>query len=146
MTAVVRGMTIDDYDAVLTLWENSPGVAVTDDDTREGVSAFLRRNPGLSHVAVEDGLVVGALLCGHDGRRGYISHLAVSDSHRRRGIAGELVDRCVAGLHEVGIRKCHVLVFSDKRPAQSFWDASGWLQRANIAIFSMFTAPDGRDS
>jgi len=137
-------MTIDDYDAVLALWEESPGVAVTDDDTLEGVGAFLRHNPGLSLVAVDDGLVVGTLLCGHDGRRGYISHLAVSDLYRRRGIAGELVDRCVDGLHEAGIRKCHVLVFSDNRSAQSFWSASGWLQRANISIFSMFTSPDRR--
>ena len=144
MSVVIREMNTGDHDDVFALWERSPGIATTEDDTVEGVDAFLRRNPGLSMVAVDGDRVVGAVLCGHDGRRGYVSHLAVSESHRRRGIAGRLVNRCVDRLYQAGIRKCHVLVFGDNLQARSFWSASGWLQRANISIFSLFTAPDRR--
>jgi len=135
-------MTHADYSEVAALWGETDGVGITEADSRAGVASFLKRNDGLSFVAEEDGRIVAAVLCGHDGRRGYISHLVVADPHRRRGVATGLVDRCIEALREVGIEKCHLFVFRGNKSAASFWRETGWVEREDIATFSKFTGLD----
>ena len=135
MRAEIRSMTAADYAEVLALWEGSPGVGLSESDTRDGVVAFLRRNPDLSVVAVAGGSVVGAVLCGHDGRRGYLHHLAVDESQRRRGIARELLARCERSLADCGIPKCNVFLFSDNEPGAAFWRHNGWSPRGDLRVF-----------
>ena len=144
MSVVVREMTLDDHGDAVALWRSVPGVQVTEDDTLDGLAAFLERNPGLSLVAAEGGTTAGTVLCGHDGRRGYISHLAVVDTHRRQGVADMLVTRCVDLLEAAGIEKCHVFVFRNNGPALSFWRDTGWTPRAELEVLSTFTASDRR--
>jgi ribosomal protein S18 acetylase RimI-like enzyme len=93
---ILRVFCIEDYDAVVTLWRRSEGVGLNESDTREAIAAFLRRNPRLSFVAQKRGRIIGIVLCGHDGRRGYLHHLAVSKHHRQRGIGRQLVVACLA--------------------------------------------------
>jgi len=107
----IAEMSIADHDDVAALWEATEGVGFDEDDSRENVQSYLERNPGLSFVARCGGELVGAVLCGHDGRRGYLHHLAVPIEHRRRGIGAALVERCLAGLKDAGIRKCNIFVF-----------------------------------
>jgi GNAT superfamily N-acetyltransferase len=90
-------MQPDDYDAVLALWQRCEGVGLTPSDSREAVRAYLIRNPGLSFVARQDGKIVGAVLCGHDGRRGYLYHLAVAPENRHQGLGRAIVDACLSG-------------------------------------------------
>ena len=85
MAVVIRPMTITDYEAVRALWTSCEGVGLNDADRPEALSAYLERNPGMSFVAQQGDAIVGAVLCGHDGRRGYLNHLAVSPAHRHRG-------------------------------------------------------------
>ena len=86
MNVTLRAMTIDDYPEVMSLWRQTEGVGLTESDSEEGIDAFLRRNPGMSAVAVAiSGELLGAVLCGHDGRRGYLHHLAVVPSAENRG-------------------------------------------------------------
>ena len=138
MSVCIRTMAPDDYDGVAELWARADGVGLSDADSREGVASFLDRNPGLSLIVLDEGKTVAAVLCGHDGRRGYISHLAVADPHRWRGIGTELVERCVGLLRDAGIEKCHVLVFHNNRNAGAFWRRTGWTERTDIGIYSRF--------
>lgn len=138
----IGAMTIQDYGDVFALWENSEGVGLSDSDSREGIADFLEANPGLSLVARIDGRLVGAVLCGQDGRRGYIHHLAVSPSHRHRGIGGALVRRFLQELRAQGIAKCHLFVFQTNNEAAAFWESNGWVPRTELKTFSMNTAAD----
>ena len=102
----IRSMKIDDYDAVYALWLSCPGMGLNNfDDSRAGIRKYLKRNPNTCFVAVEGGRVVGAILAGHDGRRGYISHTAVAPDCQRGGIGGQLVAAALEGLKSEGIAK-----------------------------------------
>jgi ribosomal protein S18 acetylase RimI-like enzyme len=137
----LRPFAIDDYAAARALWEASEGVGLDASDSRERIEAFLRRNPGLSAIATVDGAIVGAVLCGHDGRRGLIYHLAVARAHRRQGVGAALVAASLAALRAEGIHKCHVLVFADNDEAHQFWRRQGAKVRADLTL-STFTIVD----
>jgi ribosomal protein S18 acetylase RimI-like enzyme len=138
MSIVIREMVIEDYDQVLALWRTSEGVGLSDSDSEEGVTRFLDRNPGLSFVARDGEHLVGAVLCGHDGRRGYIHHLAVSKSHRCKGLGRALVGRCLSALRRDGISKCHIFVFGDNNDTIAFWKSVGWTQRVELIMMSQY--------
>ena len=133
---VAHPMTPADIPAALALWRACPGVGLGDSDNVEEITAFLARNPGLSWVAWSGDRLVGTVLVGHDGRRGFLYHLAVAPGWRRRGLARLLVDRAVAGLEAAGIRKCHVMVFRTNATGRAFWAAKGWRGRDDIALYS----------
>jgi len=135
-TIEIRELVPDDYDAVVALWRASDGVTMRDVDQREPLSAYLVHHRGLSFVAVENGVIIGSTLCGTDGRRGYLQHVAVAKSHRRRGIASALVERSVNALAERGIDKCHLMVLADNVDAQAFWTRIGWKERSEIRLMS----------
>ena len=135
-TIEIRELVPDDYDAVVALWRASDGVTMREADQREPLSAYLRQHSGLSFIAVDKGAVIGSTLCGTDGRRGYLQHVAVAKSHRRRGIASALVERSVNALAERGIDKCHLMVLADNVDAQAFWTRIGWKERSEIRLMS----------
>jgi N-acetylglutamate synthase len=139
MDAMVRLMTIDDYDPVIALWQASEGVGLGDVDTRPAIEGYLRRNDGMSFVAVEAGRIVGAVLCGTDGRRGYMHHLAVAAECKGRGIGGGLVQRCLAALAERGIVKCHIFALAPNVLARNFWAKHGWKLREDLVVMSKDT-------
>lgn len=137
MGITIAPLTMEMYPQVHALWEATEGVGLHDEcDSPEGVQAYLERNPGMSFVALDGEDLVGAVLCGHDGRRGYLHHLAVAPSHRRRGIGRDLTDACLAALRSLGIRKCHLFIFSDNPDGLAFWRAVGWTQRSDVSIVS----------
>jgi ribosomal protein S18 acetylase RimI-like enzyme len=132
----IREFAATDYDLVRALWLAAPGVVLRDADAREPLTAYLARNPGLSFVAFDRELLVGAVLCGTDGRRGYLQHLAVAATHQRRGIGRRLAQRCVAALADRGIDKCHLMVRADNSDAAAFWARLGWMDRSDIRLMS----------
>ena len=121
-----REFVIDDYDAAVALWNLAEGVEVAEGDSKDEIRAYLWRNPGFSRVAVEDGTIVGAVLCGHDGRRGLIYHLAVAPGYHGKGIGRLLVGECLAQLRAGGIARALILVAADNVGAHSFWLRTGW--------------------
>ena len=121
-----REFVIDDYDEVVAFWSVIEGVEVAEGDSKEEIRAYFLRNPGLSRVAEKDGTIVGAVLCGHDGRRGLIYHLAVTRAHHGQGIGRRLVQECVTRLREVGITRALILVARDNAAGHSFWLRNGW--------------------
>ena len=142
MARVIRPMTITDFDAVRALWASCEGVGLNDADRPEALSAYLERNPGMSFVAQRDDVIVGAVLCGHDGRRGYLNHLAVSPAHRHQGLAHDLVDNCLAALQKAGIGKCHLFIFNSNQDGRNFWRQIGWELREDLAVASRTLAPE----
>ena len=123
---ITREFTIDDYDGATALWHLVEGVEVAEGDAEEDIRAYLLRNPGLSRVAEENGRIVGAVLCGHDGRRAWIYHLAVAPTHRGRGIANRLLQECVTKLRGTGVKRAIILVAGDNTSGRSFWLRHGW--------------------
>lgn len=134
---VIRAMTIEDYAQVIQLWSNTEGIGLSDADTQENIKKFLERNDGLSFIAQKDNKqIVGTILCGHDGKRGYLHHVAVNLGYRKKGIASRLVENCLAKLKEEGISKCHLFVFTTNQQGMEFWRHIGFHKRSDISIFS----------
>jgi len=121
-----REFVIDDYDDAIALWSGLEGIEICEGDSREEMTEYLRRNPGLSRVAEADGKIVGVALCGHDGRRGWIYHLAVAPTHRRRKVGQHLLDACVNGLRASGLKRAIILVAGDNPAGHEFWLRNGW--------------------
>lgn len=121
-----REFVIGDYDPVVALWCKEEGLEICEGDSREEITEYLKRNPGLSRVAEAGGEIVGAALCGHDGRRGWIYHLAVAPQHRGRGIGKMLMDDCVRGLSEAGLKRAIILVAGNNSAGHAFWLRNGW--------------------
>ena len=121
-----RKFVMGDYDAALALWAGVEGVEICEGDSREEIAQYLKRNPGLSRVAEADGKIVGVALCGHDGRRGWIYHLAVARTHRRQQVGKILLEDCVNGLRGAGLKRAIILVAGDNRGGHEFWLRNGW--------------------
>ena len=130
-------MTIEDYTAVYDLWVHTPGMGLnTADDSREGIAKYLMRNPSNCFVAEDDGVIAGAIMAGHDGRRGYIHHTAVKSGYSGRGIAGELVRLAVDALEKEGINKVSLAVYSDNDSGNAFWEHMGFAERKDLVYRS----------
>lgn len=133
---MIRTMTIDDYDQVHDLWMTIKGFAIRSvDDSREGVAMFLRRNPTTSVVAEEDGKIVGAILCGHDGRRGCLYHVCVHQEYRRRGIGKEMVVKAMQALKDEHINKVSLIAFTENDIGNAFWKCIGWTKREDLNYY-----------
>ena len=134
MRCTLQPMSLADYDDVLHLWQNSEGVGLSESDTRAEIGSFLKRNRGMSFVAREKEKLVGAILCGHDGRRACLYHLAVAPSHRRNGLGTKLVHRCLAELKKAGIHRCNVFFYATNAQGERFWLKLGWKRRSDLCM------------
>ena len=134
----IRTMTPEDFDALYELWTTNDGIGTSAaDDTPEGLARYLARNPATSFVAVDDeGAVRGGILCGHDGRRGYIYHTVVSADCQRQGIGGMLLEAVEAALKAEGIGKVYVPTDAGYAPAEAFWGGHGFIERSELVFRS----------
>lgn len=129
----IRKMTINDYENVYALWLASAGMGLNNlDDSKKGMEAFLKRNPETCFVAMEHSELVGVILVGSDGRRGYIYHTAVHPNHRRKGIATKLVEKAIAALEACGINKVALVVFEKNTDGNAFWEQAGFTVRNDL--------------
>ena len=132
----VRTMQTQDYDQVYALWMSIRGFSIRSiDDSREGVARFLRRNPDTSVVAVADGRVVGAILCGHDGRRGCLYHVCVREEYRMHGIGKAMVVAFMNALKKEGISKVSLIAFTANDVGNAFWKQIGWTRREDLNYY-----------
>jgi len=129
----VRTMTIGDYGQVYALWLNTPNMGLNNlDDSKEGIAKYLARNPSTCLVAEKDGQIIGVILCGHDGRRGYIHHTAVDGNEQRQGVGAALVNAAMAALEREGIHKAALVVFGKNGKGNAFWDKQGFTARDDL--------------
>jgi N-acetylglutamate synthase len=138
-TTHIQIFTPQDIPEALALWKATPGIGISDADEPEKIASYLERNPGLSFVARVEGRLAGAVLCGTDGRRGYLHHLAVLPEFRRQNIGTGLAECCLAGLKQAGIDKCHLFVFAGNSEGRAFWERTGWRLRTDLVILSKST-------
>lgn len=143
MNIEIHPFKIDAYDRVFALWQQCEGVGLSEADSQASIQAYLNRNPGMSFIATAGGAVVGAVLGGHDGRRGYIHHLAVHPRSRRRSVGRRLVEQCLSALQRAGIRKCHIFIFNQNQDGIAFWKSVGWTPRSDISVISKSIEPVG---
>lgn len=129
----IRTMNIEDYDAVYDLWMNTPGMGLnTVDDSREGIERYLKRNPTTSFVAVDSQRIIGVIISGHDGRRGFIYHTSVLPEYRHQGIARKLVENAMNALDQEGIQKVALIVFQRNEIGNGFWEKMGFTVRDDL--------------
>jgi ribosomal protein S18 acetylase RimI-like enzyme len=136
MTISYRTMTENDYDAVFALWQSTPGIGLSEADSREGIAKFLVANTGRCFVALDGEELVGAVMCGCDGRRGYLHHLAVRKDQRGQGIGRRLVEECMQALRAIGIAKAHIFVIQSNESGKVFWRRAGWQERDDLTVMS----------
>lgn len=138
----IEEMSTDDYDAVFALLQATPGIRLGSANSREAMDRYLLRNPGMSFVARSGDRLVGCVMSGHDGRRGYLYHLAVVPDFRRRGIGSGLVTACLAKLRRNGIHKTHIQVVVENDAAHEYWINRGWQRRTDITTYTFETDSD----
>lgn len=133
---MVRVMTIEDFEKVHNLWMNIKGFAIRSiDDSKEGIERFLRRNPTTSMVALDGEEIIGAILCGHDGRRGCFYHVCVDPDYRRQGIGTRMVKACLEALKDEGINNVTLIAFTQNEIGNSFWHHVGWAEREDLNYY-----------
>ena len=129
----IRLMTIDDYEKVYELWMSCIGMGLNNlDDSKEGIDKFLQRNPDTCFVAEVENVIVGVIIVGNDGRRGYIYHTAVNPQYRKQGIAKSLVDTAMTALQKTGINKVALVVFDRNEIWNGFWEKMGFTVRNDL--------------
>ena len=130
---IIRVMNTEDYDRVYALWMSCKNMGFNNlDDSRQGIEKYLKRNPSTCFVAEQGDAIVGVVLAGHDGRRGFIHHMAVAEDCRRQGIATDLLGQALAALKEEGINKAALLVFNRNEAGNAFWERQGFTARDDV--------------
>ena len=133
---IIREMKPEDYDQIYSMWQITSKRALSEADSRQGIGKYLARNPGMSMVAEIDGKIVGTVLAGHDGRRGFIHHMAVMPQFRRHGIGKKLAKAATDKIFEDGIDKIHIFCYQNNETGQSFWRDFGFEKREDVFVYS----------
>ena len=132
----IRNMTVEDYDKVYALWKTIKGFGIRSvDDSREGVERFVRRNPTTSIVAEEEGEIIGAILCGHDGRRGCFYNVCVKEEYRKHGVGKQMVEAALEALKEEQVCKVNLIAFQTNEVGNRFWQSLGWSFRSDVNYY-----------
>ncbi len=126
-------MKIEDYDRVYQLWIRTPGMGLTNlDDSKEGIEKYLKRNPSTCFVAKEEERLLGVILGGHDGRRGYIYHMAVEESERKKGIGTALLEASLEAFRREGITKTALVAYDSNEEGNEFWERRDFVLRKDL--------------
>ncbi len=128
-------MKKNDYEELLALWSDFPGNTMTGADSVEDFEKFLGRNADYCFSAFENGSLIGSVMAGNDGRRGYIYHLAVDESQQGKGTGMKLMTASENALKDAGIEKAHLFIYADNT-AIEFYEKTGWHRRSDIAVMS----------
>lgn len=132
----IREMTIEDYEEVFAMWQTTSKRALSKADEKPQMERYLKHNAGMSQVAVIDGKIVGTVLAGHDGRRGFIHHMAVMPEYRRKRIGHSLAEKAIEKIRAEGIDKTHIFCYQNNETGQSFWRDFGFKKREDVFVYS----------
>jgi ribosomal protein S18 acetylase RimI-like enzyme len=142
---MIRTMQVKDYEGVRTLWESINGFAIRSiDDSYEGIKRFLKRNPTTCVVAEENSQIIGTILCGHDGRRGYFYHVCVREDKRKHGIGNQMVKAALEALKKEQITKVSLIAFRKNEIGNCFWKEMGWILREDLNYYDLTLNDDNQ--
>lgn len=127
---------INDYEKIYSLWSSDPNIGLSSADSKENIGTFLSKNGNTCFLLKEEDIVIGSILCGNDGRRGYIHHLYIDKKYRSKGYGKVLLNKGLESLKEEGIEKCHIFIFCDNITGQSFWNENGFKKRDDLFVYS----------
>ena len=131
----IRSMVPEDLPEVICFWQEMEGIGLNESDSVPALTSYLQRNPELSLVARNgQGQIIGAVLCGHDGRRGYLHHLAVARNYRKMGVGRALVEICLSSLQALNILKCNLFLLSNNSSGEAFWREMEWKGRGDLLL------------
>lgn len=133
---LIREMTIEDYEEVYQMWQTTSKRALSKADEKPQMERYLKHNAGMSQVAVINGKIVGTVLAGHDGRRGFIHHMAVMPEYRRKRIGHSLAEKAIEKIKAEGIDKTHIFCYQNNETGQSFWRDFGFVKRNDVFVYS----------
>ena len=136
----IRLMTIEDYEQLSKLFIKTPGIVFREADSKNAIEKYLDRNKNLNFVATDNETIIGCVMCGHDGRRGYLQHLLVKPEYRKKGIGEKLFKNCIENLSNIGISKTHIFVFKDNNIANRFWLNKDWKLREDVNMYSYISS------
>jgi len=142
MNIEITKFSMSDYEEATAFWASIPEVGLDDADSISSMQSFIKRNPELSFVARHGRELIGAVLCGHDGRRGYLHHLAVNPDYRGRGIGKRLVNKCLSALYRCGVSRCNIFVYSRNEKEKEFWEKTGWTTYDGLEIMYRNVEPN----
>ncbi len=141
---MIRFFTESDYDEVYQLWKNMPGVGLRSmDDSKEGITRFIRRNPTTNFVATHNGRIVGVALGGHDGRRGYLYHVCVEESYRQKSIGRQLIQYVIESMKAEKISRLALFCLKDNNLGNEVWKSLGWTKRTDLNCYALNIIDDG---
>lgn len=134
----IKILTIADYDSLYDLWQRTPGVGLRSiDDSKQGIEKFLNRNPHTNFAAIDQGKIIGAILCGNDGRRGYIYHTCLDENYRKQGIAKQLVKKVCDALADIDINKVALVCFENNELGNGFWSHINFEKRVDLNYYNL---------
>lgn len=125
-----------DFESALTFWRHAQGMGTSGIETGEMLATFLKRNPGLSFKITDRDEIIATILCGHDGRRGYLHHLAIAPGYSNQHVGRALIDRSLRGLEHRGIRRCHIFISAQNKGGPEFWKSIDWAEQGDLTVFS----------
>lgn len=129
----IQPFEIEKYEKVYNLWMSCKNMGFNNvDDSLSGITKLVKKNPNTCFVAVKEGEIVGTILAGNDGRRGYVYHLCVCEKCRKQGIGKMLVDAMLEGMRQEGISKVALVVFAYNDTANSFYEKIGFIKRNDL--------------
>ena len=134
----IRKMVINDYNELITLWKNTDGIGINGyDDSKKAIKKFLERNPNTCFVMEYNKTeIIGTIMGGNDGRRGFIYHLMVKPEHRKNGIGKKLLEKTETSFGKAGLRRINLVVLKKNITGNKFWDENGYEIRDFICIRS----------
>ena len=137
MNVTIREIRSEDYEALIRFWESIDEIELDDSEGKQDFEFFLRRNKGMSFLALDKEEVIGACLASHNGRRGFLDHLAAAPSHRRKGLGKMLVEKCLKVLQAEGIKRNYVFLFKENAEGRAFLEHIGWSQCDEYVMMSI---------
>lgn len=136
MVMKLSKLTVEDYDRAAAFWKETAGLGTVCIESREQFATFLQRNPGLSFKLADQEAIVGTVLCGHDGTRGYLHHIALALPYRGQGMSKMLVDKSLEELRSTGIRRCHFFIDPMNGEGERMLPTLEWTEERGVKVFT----------
>jgi ribosomal protein S18 acetylase RimI-like enzyme len=130
---IIRPFQPADEAGVISLWE-ACDLVKPQNDPRKDIMRKLRVNPEWFLVASSDGRIVGAVMAGYEGHRGWINYLAVDPTRRRSGVGRTLMAEAERALRAAGCPKINLQVRPENKGVVAFYEAIGFSVEGVISL------------